>query len=121
MPDLRVVDPSCDLFEQKVMSDVVEKGTQVKIKNPGLVEVDGLQVIAAKMSLAGATSQFAIEVMFSKIMLLPSLSVVSGAFVRALRGFIQKSDQRFFFVVVVETQDGKCRSSEREKSAAGHG
>lgn len=121
MHDLGVVDPSCDFFEQKVMSDVVEKGAQVKIKNPGLVEVDGLQVIAAKMSLAGATSQFAIEVMFSKIMLLLSLSVVSGAFVRALRSFIQKSDQRFFFVVVVETQDGKCRSSEREKSAAGHG
>ena len=103
------------------MSDVVEKGAQVKIKNTGLVEVDGLPVIAAKMSLPGATSQFAIDGCFPRLCSSCLWSVVSGAFVRALPGFIQKSDKRFFFVVVVETQDGKCRSPEREKSAAGHG
>ena len=36
MHDLRVIDPPRDFLEQDVMSHVVEKGTQINIKNPSL-------------------------------------------------------------------------------------
>src|ERR1700730_2954424 len=43
MHDLSVIDSSGDFLEQDVMPDVIEKGAQIEIKDPGLLLRDRLR------------------------------------------------------------------------------